>query len=334
MKLIFRTREVQWWSLVGILVYAFSGVLATINPEYAHLLDVCVEQNMTAVLCKEMLAENNVKVLLVHPRTENDVFYNQVVVTVDYMGNVLGGSTEGGAYDGVVEYPFMWRSKPLWHMGERLVGPWNCTNLKATDCCYKIEEDVVDRDIHNKLIDCWLVEAKIKDEHGSAVQVYKDMEDGGKVKPLTKELLDAFEAHENQVRIKLMEDILQVLGSQYILKSAAWSLLGRIREAIRGIERAEAYSYQMKNQIRQVFDKKYVPMNGVMQYMFLATFKVLTELWVSGGREKMRARDGNLLILQTDNVDWDITDTLKFENYLKDMVAKASHGENNNALRH
>jgi len=331
-------RIVEWvlGAAVSLMVASHNGVTASINPEYAHLLDVCSEQNMTAIECKDMLAANNVKVLLTHPRTENDVYYNQVVVTVDYMGNVLGGSTDEGDFNGMVHYPFLWRSKPLWHLGDRNVGPWNCTGLVAADCCHKIEEEVYDRDVHNKLIDCWLVEAKITMEDGTERQVYKDVNDGGKIKPLTMEVLEVFEHHENELRHKLMEDILVWLDKESIPKHEANRMLGRIREELRGIERAEAYPYQIKNQIRQVFDKPDVPMNGVMNYMFRATFKILTELWVAGGREHLRAHDGNLLILRTDNVDWEISDTIKFQNFMKDVVAKASHSQSSNhlTLRH
>jgi len=291
------------------IVLSQAGVYGAINPDYLNLLDQCEEQNLSAADCKLMLAESGVKVLIVKPRSIDDIFYNQVVITVDYVGNVLGGSP-GDAFDGMIQYPFEWRSKPIWGYGNRTVGPWDCKDMTAADCCYKIEASVVDRDIHNKLIDCWLQEAKIKDENEVAQQVYKAA--NGTIQIMTNDELKEFESRENIVRIKLMQDILKALENEQISKKEAWMFVGRIRQGLRGIERAQAFPYRIKNQIRQVWDKEFVPMNGVMTYMFRATFKILTELWEAGGREHLRARDGNLIVLETDNADWDMTDVLRF----------------------
>ena len=289
------------------------GAHAKINPEYIELLDICNQQNMTALECKDMLSEHGVKLLIVKPRSIDDIFYNQVVIPVDYLGNVLGGSPNN-AFDGMVHYPFLWRTKPLWGEGNRTIGPWDCKDLKGAECCTKIESDVIDRDIHNKLIDCWLTEAKIKGDDGVMMQVYKDAD--GIIRTITRYKLAAFNRHENKVRIQLIEEILSVLERPYISKDVAFKFVGRIRQSLRDIERAQLLAYNIGNQIRQVWDNEYIPMNGVMTSTFQLAVKILTELWVSGGRESLRARDGNLLVIRADDADWNIEDTVKFQNWL------------------
>jgi len=271
------------------LFTALLSAIAQVNnndPDYATILDQCESVTTTVEDCKEIISQNvnetQVKVVVVHPRTLEDVYYNQVVIPVDYQGLVLG---DGPAFNNMIYYPFQWRGAEKWGLGTRSIGPFNCTGMTGVQCCDTIIQLVPDQDINQKFVDCWLEESFLKTADGELLEVYRNAIDGS-VNPLHEARIRRLEEREELERQELIREI-NSLGSQ-LHRSLFSKLTNAVRHALRGYPNGQGVHYIMKLQLRRTTaDHIQIADNAELQAALQLILTCLQNLSLEGGLHRI-----------------------------------------------
>ena len=126
----------------------------------------CKIAALTPTECKSLIEEEvanhvipGIFVKISSPRSDTVLAatVHKVGIPTNYQGIVVGRFD-----DGQISYPFLWESEN----GEsREVGPWDCSNLGALECCKKIQSDVTDPNINGNYINCFVTERGLEVEH-------------------------------------------------------------------------------------------------------------------------------------------------------------------------
>jgi len=272
--------------------------------EFDNVLQKCQNEGLPVEECKGLIEEvTSARVVVLHSRTINDQYYNQVVVPVDFKGTVVGGSQ---LYDSVVYYPFEWRGAPYTNMGTRFVGPWDCSGMQDVQCCEMIEASVPDRDINEKYLDCWIEESLQRDPTTGEMKLL-DMNADGTVGEASFEAIAHVEARDANERVLLMSDIVVALQQEQVPRDLLQSIYARTRHLLRGWAQAQPLPYVIKSQLRNFPNSDPVPKVGAVLDTVLHTiFDSLRQVAAAGGLHKLKLAGGepeNVVILTVDSTN-------------------------------
>jgi hypothetical protein len=300
--------------LVLLLQLVTVAAVENVNPNYAEILDQCEHTSTSVEDCQEIIFssvdETKVKVVVVHQRTLEDEYYNQVVIPVDFQGLVLGNPP---AFNSMVYYPFEWRGDSTTLSSEssnselgttRPVGPFNCTDMNDVQCCDSILAAVPDKDIMGNFIDCWLEESFRKTTEGQLLEVYRNPVDHS-IHEMDLVRLARVEEREETERLDLVTEI-HAFGAT-VHRSTFAQLASRVRHALRGYPKAQGLHYVLKMQLRRVAGgtDEYIQIanNTELQHVLPLIVSSLLHLGLEGGLHRFggvtEGVNRDVIVLQT-----------------------------------
>ncbi len=221
----------------------------------ADIVDHCEEGMMTAEDCATLLVSYGYSPSAITAKDATtgkdvfDVFYYQVLMNVDFYGNVLGRFP---GFDGTVSYPYVWLGGPARNRGNRTVGPWDCKDMSHIQCCAQIESDVTDADINGNYLSCFQEMPYYEDPTTQErFRVYRDPQ-GGSITFLTPSNITSVEQNELNSRNELVAMIDVATISKNCSKNFLQAIHARFLHSMRGVDQARAHSQHTKEAIRSM----------------------------------------------------------------------------------
>jgi hypothetical protein len=231
------------------------------SASIADVIDRCEVELMTAQDCAALLVGNGYSTAVITAKDANgndalDIFYYQVLMNVDFYGNVLGSPLQLDGtvplFDGIVSYPYVWLGGPVRNRGNRRVGPWDCKNLSHIQCCAKIETDISDIDVNGNYLSCFQQMPYYEDPTThDRFRVYRNPETGS-ISFLTLANITSVELNEQGSRNELIQMIDQAVISKNCSKAFLQSIHARFLHSMRGVDKARAHAKHTKEAIRRM----------------------------------------------------------------------------------